>query len=592
MTPPPSDSLRLPNIALLLGLSWLVIVAQLLASHWAETAQTLLDTDDAMRIVQVREFLAGRGWFDLHEMRLGPPDGYDTHWSRLIDAGLAGMYLMFHPFADNALAERLVRTVWPMLWLLPTTVAAAAIAWRIAGPAAVPFACLLTVVGQPAFRQFVPGRIDHHNVQIALSVLLIAASAWSDRLRFAAVAAGVLTGAALAIGFESLPFVVLGAGAMALHFVYSREAARPLAHYGLGAAASVAVAFAVSVGSSHWSRTACDAIAVNSAVAAIIATLGVAVAGTTLAAAGWRARFAGVAISAAAGLAVFLAIEPQCVGGPFAMMHPLVRSLWFVHVSEMESLWTIVTTSAPRAAAFAAFPAIGMLCALAAARDPNMRRDFGFAVAAVALSAAVALTIGMIRTQSYAEWFAVPMVAAGALRLCTSFGLDRLAARVFVALLLTPAVTSALALAAVTAVTHPQVEEQSSRSAEGCRRNETYAELARVPPGRVATDIDNGPFVLALTPHSVLSAPYHRLAAPIIAAHRIFALPPAAAREVVVEAKPDYLVICGRPFLGGIGEVERAASLWGRLAAGQVPDWLELVPETRGRQLVAYRVKL
>jgi hypothetical protein len=67
------------NIALLLGLAWLAVVGQLLADHWAETAQTLNDMDDAMRLVQVRAFLHGRGWFDLHEMRLGPPDGYDTH---------------------------------------------------------------------------------------------------------------------------------------------------------------------------------------------------------------------------------------------------------------------------------------------------------------------------------------------------------------------------------------------------------------------------------------------------------------------------------------------------------------------------------
>jgi hypothetical protein len=591
MTAPPSESLRLPNIALLLGLSWLVIVGQLLAAHWAETAQTLLDTDDAMRLVQMREFLAGRGWFDLHEMRLGPPDGYDTHWSRLIDGGLAGMYLIFHQFADTALAERLVRTIWPMLWLLPTMAGAAAIAWRIAGTAAIPFVCLMTVVGQPAFRQFVPGRIDHHNVQLALSVLLIAATAWSDRVRFAAAAAGVLTGAALAIGFEGLPFVVLVAGAMALRFLSSPEGARPLAHYGLGAAASIAVAFAISVGPSHWGRTACDAIAINSVAAAIVATLGLVIAATTLTGAGWRARAVGVAASGIAGSAVFLAIEPQCIGGPFAMMHPLVRSLWFVHVSEMESLWRVATASVPRGAAFAAFPIIGVLCGFAAARDRDTRRDFGFAVAAVALAMAVALTIGMIRAQSYAEWFAIPMVATGALLLCALFRLNGLAARAFVALLLTPAVTSALALATLTAVTHPPVEEQNGQVAEVCRRSDTYVDLARLPPGRVATDIDNGPFVLALTPHSVLSAPYHRLTTPIIAAHRIFALPPGAAREVVAEAKPDYLVVCGRAFLGGIGEAERAVSLWGRLAAGDVPDWLEQVAETRDRPLVIYRVK-
>lgn len=385
---------------------------------------------------------------------------------------------------------------------------------------------------------------------------------------------------------------MLGAGAMALRFVCRREAARPLAHYGLGAAASVAAAFAVSVGPSHWGRTACDAIAVNSAAAAIIATLGLAIAATALAGAGWRARAAGVAAFVVAASAVFLAIEPQCIGGPFAMMHPLVRSLWFVHVSEMELLWTVAMASSPRGAAFAAFPAIGMLCAFAVTRDPDVRRDFGFAVAAGSLATAVALTIGMIRAQSYAEWFAIPMVAVGALRLCALCRLNRLAARAFVALLLTPAVTSAIALATVTAVMHRQGEEQNPRIAEGCRQSEMYAELARLPPGRVASDIDNGPFVLALTPHSVLSAPYHRLTTPIIAAHRIFALPPDAARDVVTEAKPDYLVVCGRPFLGGIGESERAASLWGRLAAGEVPDWLEMVLETRDRPLVVYRVKL
>jgi hypothetical protein len=108
----------------------------------------------------------------------------------------------------------------------------------------------------------------------------------------------------------------------------------------------------------------------------------------------------------------------------------------------------------------------------------------------------------------------------------------------------------------------------------------------------VATDVDYGPFVLALTPHSVMSAPYHRLVAPLIEAHRIFALPPAAAREVVARVRPTYLATCGRHTLAGIGDAERAASLWARLAAGEIPDWLEPVPETRNEPFVVYRVKL
>src|SRR5688500_18172823 len=84
--------------ALLLMLAWAVIAAQLLFQHWGSAAVTLNDTDDAMRLVQMRAFLAGQGWFDLHLSRVQPPIGLDSHWSRLIDAGLAGIFLFFKLF--------------------------------------------------------------------------------------------------------------------------------------------------------------------------------------------------------------------------------------------------------------------------------------------------------------------------------------------------------------------------------------------------------------------------------------------------------------------------------------------------------------
>jgi hypothetical protein len=146
-------------------------------------------------------------------------------------------------------------------------------------------------------------------------------------------------------------------------------------------------------------------------------------------------------------------------------------------------------------------------------------------------------------------------------------------------------------MTAVEALTARTPEPENSRVAAGCLLNESYDKLAALPPGLVATDIDYGPFVLALTPHAVMSAPYHRLVGPIIAAHEIFALPPEAARKVVAAARPDYLALCGRHTLGHIGAAERDASLWGRLAAGEVPPWLERVEATRDGPFVIYRVK-
>src|SRR4030081_1073686 len=138
---------REPSFAILVGLAWLVVATALIVRNWAGTALTLGDTDDAMRLVQLRDFLGGQGWFDLHQPRLGPPAGYDSHWSRLIDAGLAGLFGVVRYFFDAELAERLMRVVWPLVWILPAMVATAALAWRIAGRDAAMVSLLLVVVG-------------------------------------------------------------------------------------------------------------------------------------------------------------------------------------------------------------------------------------------------------------------------------------------------------------------------------------------------------------------------------------------------------------------------------------------------------------
>src|SRR5438270_2905200 len=50
-----------PHFALLLGLAWLLAAVQLLAQNWSDTALTLADTDDAMRLAQLRDWLGGQG---------------------------------------------------------------------------------------------------------------------------------------------------------------------------------------------------------------------------------------------------------------------------------------------------------------------------------------------------------------------------------------------------------------------------------------------------------------------------------------------------------------------------------------------------
>ena len=581
---------RGPNFALLLAVAWLVIAVDLVLKQWAATGLALGDTDDAMRLAEVHDFLRGQGWFDMHQARLGPPAGYDSHWSRLIDAGLAGFYLAFRPFVDGALAERLMRVVWPVLWLIPAMIGAAAAAWRVAGRDAAVVTLLLAVVGLPAFTQFLPGRIDHHNVQIALAVATLAATVWSDRSRGAAWAAGALTGLALAIGLENLVFVALCGVAFVLRYVLDRAGAPAMSRYGWALAVSSAAAFVVIVGPDHWGRTACDAIAINWAAPVVIAGVLMGIVGARVASEHLGRRVTAAAtIAAATGLA-FVLIEPRCLGGPFAMVDPQLRAIWLSHINEMQPLSSIARTAPDVVAALATFPAAAVFAALVLAREPAMRRDFGFLLTAATVLVACALTVSVAKMSMYAMWLGMPLVAAFALRVFACLRLENLAARAFAAMLLTPAVLSAFAIAAVQAAGHPAVEERDSRVLAGCFRTESYAQLARLPKGVIATDIDFGSFVLALTPQAVIGAPYHRLADGITADHRIFASPPDAARGILARFGATYVATCGHRAPPGMREQDRKLSLWGQLQAKTPPTWLAPVPSAPGDVFTVYRI--
>ncbi len=68
---------------------------------------------------------------------------------------------------------------------------------------------LLTVWLMPATWQFAPGRIDHHNVQIALTLWLLVAAGTPGMV--AAALAGLASAAMLAVGMETLPYVGVAA---------------------------------------------------------------------------------------------------------------------------------------------------------------------------------------------------------------------------------------------------------------------------------------------------------------------------------------------------------------------------------------------
>jgi hypothetical protein len=586
------------TFAVLLVVAWAAAAGLLLAERWPEMGQRLFDGDDAMRLVEVREFLAGRGWFDLHEIRLDPPSGYDPHWSRLIDAGLAGLFLAVRSFAAPDMAEALMRAAWPLIWLLAAMGAVAALAWRIAGRNAVLAALVVCACALPAFQHFKPGRIDHHNVQIALALAVVAAAAWSDRARHAAALAGALTGLAAAVGLEGLPFLVTGGAALALRFAAGGRGdaadapgspAAALAAYGVALGASMLLGFLVSVAPARWGHSACDAIAVNWLLAAGGGGLGLALAARMLrrSAAGTRLVAVGL-VGAAAGLAFVLA-EPRCIHGPFAMTDAAVKAIWLDQVDEMEPLIGFVRGFPLLGAWLCSFPLVGLLALLWLARGRDTHRDFGFLVAAAAFLVSVAATFGAEKVYSYAMWFAMPPVAALASRLIASPGWRAGLARFAAALVLTPTSVTAAALTVIQTVAAPSPSKPGMAERAACTRNEAYAPLARLPAGLVATDINYGPYVLALTPHAVVAAPYHRVVGGMLTAQAILAGPLDAARRAAESDRVTYVAICGHRT--SMGAIPAPGTLWAELDAGRVPSWLEEAAGSDDGQFRVFRVR-
>jgi hypothetical protein len=106
---------------------WIGGAALLLYQRWLPIRWFALgDTDDNLRMMQVRGLLSGQGWFDLRQYRLDPPFGANVHWSRLVDLPIAGIKLALKPFMSGAMAEKVAVAAAPLLPMLVTMAAIAA----------------------------------------------------------------------------------------------------------------------------------------------------------------------------------------------------------------------------------------------------------------------------------------------------------------------------------------------------------------------------------------------------------------------------------------------------------------------------------
>ncbi len=563
---------------------WLIVLAGLAGFvSWPDLWSVLRDlrlpdTDDAMRLVEVRDLVAGQSWFDLAQHRhAGAPP---MHWSRFVDAPIAGLILLARSLAGPARAEGLAAILWPLMLLVLYGAILYRGVRRVFGWRAAAFAVFAGTQAVFVTSLFAPGRIDHHNVQIcAILALVLCLARPAPTLRDGAMA-GALAAVSLAVGLEALPFIA-GAG-LVLAGLWLRDGGDtlpPFLGFGLALGLVAPALFLAQTGPAFWTATACDALSPPwlwlGAAAAVTGAAAALVPGSR----GWGLRLGLLAACGAVAVGGFLVLFPACAAGPFTGMPDLVRQEWLVKVREMRPVWQLVGR-APDAVLAGHLPVlIGAVVAglwAWSGREPAERRLMAGAAGALGLGVA----IGMVQFRGlYVAGAFVPVVAGPVL--------DRA-----VALLRAPAATPRRRIAALALSLSlcgklwllvagiPQALAGSEKAFEAehaawrsCSDRRAIAALDALPPGLILAEIDLGPSLLLHSHHSVVAAPYHRALPGLSASIEAFRDENALA-TVAARVGADYIVACASP--AKPGESANAADRLGR--GGITPPGLEPVP--------------
>ncbi len=537
------------------------------------------DSDSLMRLQQVRDWLAGQGWFDLHQARLGGPGGASMHWTRAPDLGLAALIHAFRPFLGGVQAEIWAAALYPMLLFLPFLALVVQSARNLDPKTpGVPVAAVLVVLLSPAaLIHFQPGNIDHHNLQL-LALMMVVSGMTGARSRRDGMLAGAGVALGIAVGIDAAPVVMaLGAALVLLWARKPDEYAPFLRAFGLSTALLVALA-TLAFTQHPWTVQQCDSL--TPPMAAFFVTFG----GLWLVFAsglgclpGARLRFvvaAGLGLGAGA---LLLLAFPAC-RSPIPLDHPLLWQYWMNEINENRSVVDFALENPFRLISLYGPVLVALLGAVHLVRAGKLPVP-AIALLLAAILMAGALTLYQVRALPQMATLIIPLLAVMLARCQANPSMVR---RLGAWVLLMPTgyallgykLDAAVPEAAARPVERQYVAAGASVFSQYCLDDRLLAKLQRLPASSIAAGMNLSPLLIANTPHRLLVATYHRNAAVNLWMIQWLTAPPGAARTMLGQLSPDYLLYCPEDPMFMIMAEGAPAGLLAQIAGGRVPDWL------------------
>lgn len=584
--PEPADpAFRRKTLLVWLGLCLLTLIVN--AKSIAEIR--FPDPDDLLRLLQVRDWIGGQSWFDVHQYRIDLPAGAAMHWTRLIDPPIAAMILALRPFLGQHLAELAALTLVPLLTLGCVVALVARLARRMFGAEVGLFACLVLAISVPVLHQLRPLRIDHHGWQIVMALIALN-SAFATNPRKGGTVAGLALAFWLTISIEGLPLAAAFMGLFALRWLRDWRDSAWLSH-GMAALALGSILFwLLGHRPAELWLPYCDVIS-----GAHLALLGLAATGCMLSTRLREPRLwqqvAALALAAGAGLVAAAWLAPQCArGDAFAALDPVVRQFWYLSVPEGLPLWyqglgdAIQTVGLPVLALVALF--------LIWQRDVAAR--WIWAEYALLVLAAVGVAVLVERASAVAATFAAPAAAAQVRRwLDHAQTLTSPAQRIGLTLAALVALIPAVPITAVKNLLTPQqaaLERQVRESAK-CELAQNLSGINALPPADILATLDTGPSLLYVSNHRIVASGHHRSSAAMRDVIDAFRGTPDQARAIAARRGIEYVAYCPGLFEPMIYEAEAPNGFMARLERNEVPTWLEPVALKDVNGLRVYRVR-
>lgn len=507
------------------------------------------DVDDELRLIQIRHFLEVGGWYDLRLPMIQFPEVYQSPWSRLIDLPYVLIASALRPFVGLDIALQIASLAWSPVLLAGFAYLAVRFIREVTPGerlSTASFVCVGLLLIIAAF-EFSPGRIDHHNIQMLLMLLIMLG------LITGGGRGGIMvgTGAALSllVGLECLPFVAVALALVAVGFVLKVEGSRNMmSHAGISMGVTALLAGLLFVGPRGLMATACDAYSAPflSALCGYAACFWLA-ARFMPDGARWYSRLAVLALGGTIVTMVLAFLYPSCLAGPYHMVDSVSRTYWLDRIRQEQSILAFRQEGASGLTVLMFLFIISLIAVFACpAWRHETRQNFRHWAAFLFATSAILMTYCFIRYVRFPVAL-LPLYLPVTLLICSELARDK--TRRLPALV--PVVAFPVLIAALYIfVPLRPVQEDALwlMSGDDCVDTDPV-DLRTLPPGRILAPIGLGiPLARALPPGvSVGAIPFHRAAPGIRASFEALAMSDATERKAALAAF-DYVAVCHVPF--------------------------------------------